>query len=152
MKRKRIRVSLSRLTVIALGLLVGSTSAARAEGPHAEGHHHKPCSNATLNGSYGYYRTGPILGDGGQLAAVGIFTYDGIGGTVGTESVNRNGDVSLDEGGTGFYLVNPDCTGSLLNQDGEEYSRLVIMNDGATIYLLSENNPVYVVATRIDKN
>ena len=151
MERKQSPVSVSRLAVLALGLLVGSTFAALAEGPHPEAHHHKPCSLATLNGSYGYYRTGPILGDGGQLAAVGIFTYDGNGGTVGTETVNRNGDVSF-EGGTGFYLVNTDCTGSLLNQDGEEYSRLVVMNDGETIYLVSENNPIYVVATRIDKN
>ena len=152
MARKQVRVALSGLPVIALGLLVGLTSAALAEGPRPDGHHHKPCTIATLDGSYGYYRTGPILGDGGQLAAVGIFTYDGKGGTVGTESVNRNGDVSLDEGSTGFYLVNPDCTGSLLNEDGEEYSRLVIMNDGATTSILSENNPIYVVATRIDKN
>ena len=152
MERKQIRVSLSRLPVIALGLLVVLTSTARAYDPRSEGHHHKPCTIATLNGSYGYYRTGPILGDGGQLAAVGIFTYDGNGGTVGSETVNRNGEVSFDQGGTGFYLVNPDCTGSLLNEDGEEYSRLVIMNGGATIYLVSENNPVYVVATRIDKD
>ena len=152
MESRQVRVSLSRLSAIALGLLVGLASTARAEGPKPEGHHHKPCSIATLNGSYGYYRTGPILGDGGQLAAVGIFTYDGNGGTVGTESVNRNGDVSFDQGGTGFYQVNPDCTGSLLNGDGEEYSRLVVMNGGDTIYLMSENNPVYVVATRIDKD
>ena len=151
MESTQVRASVSRLAVLALGLLVGSTFAALAEGPHAEGHHHKPCSTATLNGSYGYYRTGPILGDGGQLAAVGIYTYDGNGSTVGSETVNRNGDVSF-EGGTGFYLVNPDCTGSLLNEDGEEYSRLVVMNDGETIYLVSENNPIYVVATRIDKN
>jgi hypothetical protein len=151
MERKQLRVSLSWLPLVVLGLLVGLTSAALADGPRPEGHHQKPCSNATLNGSYGYYRTGPILGDGGQLAAVGIFTYDWIGGTVGSETVNRNGDISFEEG-SGFYLVNPDCTGSLLNGDGEEYSRLVVMNDGATIYLVSENNPIYVVATRIDKN
>lgn len=150
MERKQVRVSLSRLAVIGLGLLVVLASAALAEGPRPEGHRQKPCSNATLNGSYGYYRTGPILDDGGQLAAVGIFTYDGNGGTVGTETVNRNGEVSV-EGGSGFYLVNADCTGSLLNEEGEEYSFLVVMNDGATIYLVSENNPIYVVATRINE-
>lgn len=152
MERRQIRVSLSRLAVVALGLIVGSTFAARAEGPHAEGHHHKPCSLATLNGSYGYYRTGPVLGDGGQLAAVGIFTYDGNGGTTGSETTNINGDVSYPEAGTGFYLVNPDCTGSLLNDDFGEYARIVIVNDGTTIYVVSENNPIYVVATRIDNN
>ena len=152
MEHTQIRVSVSRLAMIALGLLVGSTFAALAEGPHAEGHHHKPCSLATLNGSYGYYRTGPILDGGGQLAAVGIFTYDGNGGTVGAETTNINGDVSFPEEGHGFYLVNADCTGSLLNEDGGEYARIVIMNDAETIYIVSENNPIYVVATRIDKN
>ena len=97
MERKQVRVCLFRLSVIAIGLLVGLASTARAEG------HHKPCSNATLDGSYGYYRTGPMLGDGGQVVAVGIWTFDGKGNTVGTESVNRNGDVEFDTQASGGY-------------------------------------------------
>jgi hypothetical protein len=151
MKRTQARISPPLVWAIAVGLLVGLASSARADGHHKP-IAHKPCSDATLDGSFGYYRTGKILPDGGPLVAVGIFTYDGNGNTVGTESVNRNGDIGFDEGGTGRYQVNPDCTGMLLNDDGEEYARLVVVNDGNDIYIFSENNPVYVVATRIHKN
>jgi hypothetical protein len=144
MERKHPRVSLLGISVIAIGLLIGPASTAKADGPH-----HKPCSNATLDGSYGYYRTGTILPDGGPLVAVGIFNYDGKGHTVGSESVNRNGEYAFDQGGTGFYHVNSDCTGVLLNDDGEEYSRLVVVDGGKTVYLFSENNAVYVVATKM---
>jgi len=152
MDRKQVRISLSRLQVIALGLLVGLTSTARAEGPHAEGHHHKPCSNATLNGSYGYYRTGTILPEGGPLVAVGIITYDGIGNTLLTDSVNRNGELEFDQELFGRYQVNPDCSGMLFDEDGEEWARLVVVKGGNDVYVLSEHNPYYVVATKIDKD
>jgi hypothetical protein len=29
--------------------------------------------------------------------------------------------------------VNPDCTGMLLNDDGEEYARVVVVNEGNDI-------------------
>ena len=124
MERNQIRVSLFKLQLIAIGLLAGLTSTARAEG------HHKPCSNATLKGSYGYYKTGTILDTGGTLVGVGIATFDGNGNSYGTESDNRNGELDLDQNGSGRYQVNPDCTGRLLRDDGEEYSRLVVVNDG----------------------
>ena|SRR5689334_23275925 len=141
MERKRTRASQLRLPLIALGLLVGLVSTASAEG-------HKPCSNATLKGSYGYYKAGPIVDGGGQLAEVGIFTYDGIGGTTGHATRNTNGEVITGQG-SGFYAVNADCTGALINDDGGEYAFLVVVNDGANIYIVSENNPLCVVATRI---
>ena len=146
MKRTQPRVSPLFVFAIAVGLLVALSSTASVEG-----HHHKQCSNATLNGSFGYYRAGTILPDGGPLVAVGIFTYDGDGHTFGSESVNRNGELAFDQSGTGGYQVNPDCTGSLLNEDGGEYARLVVVDGGKGIYILSESgNAVYVVATKID--
>ncbi len=146
MKSTRTRLSPAFASAIAVALLVGLSSTAGAEG-----HHHKRCSNATLHGSFGYYRAGTILPDGGPLVAVGIFTYDGDGHTFGSESANRNGEYAFDQAGTGGYQVNPDCTGSLLNEDGDEYARLVVVNGGKGVYILSESgNAVYVVATKID--
>lgn len=146
MERNRVRISQvrvpTRLPVIAFGLLVALSSTALGED------HIKPCSNATLKGSYGYYKTGPIVDGGGQVAEVGIFFYDGNGGTVGRATRNENGEVTT-AAGSAFYAVYADCTGSLLNDDGGEYAFLVVMNDGATIYILSENNPICVVATKI---
>lgn len=54
--------------------------------------------------------------------------------------------------GTGRYQVNPDCTGTFVNDAGEEYARFVIVNDGNGFYLFSEINAVYVGATRLHPN
>lgn len=145
MKRKQVRVSSLGLPLLTLGLLVALASSARAEG-----HHHGPCSNATLNGSYGYFRTGTNLSDGGPLVAVGIITYDGNGNTFLTDSVNRNGELDLDQEISGRYQVDANCSGILLDDDGEEWGRLVIVKGGNDVYVMSEHNPYYVVATRID--
>lgn len=62
MERRQVRTTLSRILVIVVGLSVGLASEAGAEG------HHRRCSDATLDGSYAYYRTGTILPDGGALS------------------------------------------------------------------------------------
>ncbi len=148
MPRNQFRVSLSRRTVLGLGLLFVLASSALAVDRRSEGHHIAPCSNATLKGSYGYYKAGPILDGGGQMAEVGIFTYDGNGGTAGRGTRNTNGEV-FSGVSTGFYAVNADCTGALINGDGGEYAFLVVVNGGDGIYIVSENNPLCVVATKI---
>jgi hypothetical protein len=80
----------------------------------------------------------------------GSFTYDGIGKTFGSESVNRNGDYAFDQSGNGQYHGSSDCTGVLLTEDtGEEYARFVVVDGGKGVYIFSENNPVYVVATKM---
>jgi hypothetical protein len=38
----------------------------------------------------------------------------------------------------------------LFNEDGEEFARIVVVNGGDVVYLLGENNPWYVVQTRIN--
>ena len=76
----------------------------------------------------------------------------GMGITFLTDSVNRNGEVELDQEISGRYQVNPDCSGMLLDENGEEWARLVIVKGGKSVYVMSEHNPYYVVATRIDKD
>lgn len=147
MERKLVRSSFPALSVMAIGLLIGLASAALAED-----HHQGPCSNATLNGSYGYYRTGTAFfddGTEGPLAAVGTATYDGYGRTHGIESLNRHGEWDPDHDRTGRYQVNTDCRGMLMDDDGVEFARIVVVNGGDVIYLVGENNPWYIVQTRI---
>jgi len=125
---------------------------------HVQGSHavDKVCSNDTLNGSYGFYRTG--VTSLGQLAAVGFITFDGNGNHSGTQTQTKDGGKTFtdvtDPGGK--YEVDSDCTGSLLDGStpGTVLARLVVVDGGAGVYMLSVSNPgngnaVYVVARKI---
>jgi hypothetical protein len=116
----------------------------------------KTCSNATLNGSYGFYRTGTIpLPDGsrGSLAAVGIQFFDGNGNMTATQSISRNGAFTFDVVGSGPYEVAEDCTGKGFTESGVELFRFVIVDGGEGLYGLSETsgNAVYEVVRRIHR-
>jgi hypothetical protein len=72
------------------------------------------CSNATLNGSFGYTNTGTILaGPGaGPFGGVGRQTFDGKGNTEATATVSVNGNISHATI-KGTYVMNANCTGSM---------------------------------------
>ena len=105
------------------------------------------CSAATLNGLYGFYRTGTT--PDGPLAAVGTMNFDGKGNITVRQRVSRNGSASF----ATFNLtikVAPDCTiKSYL--DGEQGSTGVIVDNGNRIFLLSigQGNTLYQVAEKI---
>ncbi|HSE39376.1 MAG TPA: hypothetical protein VLH08_01310 [Acidobacteriota bacterium] len=97
------------------------------------------CSKSTLQGSYGFYRTG--LTADGPLAAIGIITYDGNGNNHGRQTISRNGVFEhLEFNGT--YEVNPDCTTD---------SGAIVVDGGNELYNLSKTsgNAVYVVSRKI---
>jgi len=76
------------------------------------------CSNATLNGVWGYVSSG-FGGDGTPRALVGQATSDGKGNLSGTETKSKDGTI-LTVTFTGTYSVAKNCTGSLtvIQQDG----------------------------------
>jgi hypothetical protein len=73
------------------------------------------CSNATLNGSFGYTNTGTILAgpDAGPFGGVGRQTFDGKGNTEATATVSVNGNISHATI-KGTYVVKSNCTGSMM--------------------------------------
>jgi hypothetical protein len=91
------------------------------------------CSNATLKGSYGAYRTG--FTPDGALASVGIVFYDGNGHLQSRLKTNTNGTLhsavsSLE------YTIAKDCTyKSFVN--GVEVASGVVVDNGNRIFLLS---------------
>lgn len=152
-----MRRVVNRISVIAL--LVGVLllmSPSRSRHPilprvHAQ----EGCSVATLNGAYGFYRTGTT--SVGPLASVGIATYDGHGTTTTRQTIRKNGVTTQDlfTGPTqvASYEVDPDCAGRLLNPDGSVFSHFVVV-DGGKEFLglsLSPGNSVNVVWKRINK-
>jgi hypothetical protein len=117
--------------------------------PRAEAGEHRGCSNASLQGSFGFTNTGtnialpPPLA--GPIAQIGRQTFDGRGNTDATATLSANGNI-VRVTVQGTYVVNPDCTGSMtlyvfpfgatvlldfvIDDDGAEL-RAIITDEGA---------------------
>jgi hypothetical protein len=123
--------------------------------PRAHAIDHK-CSNATLQGSFGYTATGTLLPSAapppfaGPFGEVGRQTFDGKGNTEATATLSANGNI-LNVTVIGTYIVNPDCTGSMtttvspLGVTGT--TNFVIDDDGLQIRTISADSGV--VETRV---
>jgi hypothetical protein len=125
-------------------------ASAHAQVPkHTEG-----CSVATLNGAYGFFRTG--ITSAGPLAAVGIATFDGTGAvSAARQTIRKNGitvsDLFTDPALSGPYEVDSDCAGRFLNPDGTVFGHFVVVDGGNELFILSlsDANDVYGVMRRI---
>ena len=112
------------------------------------------CSVATLNGAYGFFRTG--ITSAGPLAAVGLITFDGTGAhSPAHQTIRKNGvttsDLFTSPAGDGPYEVDPDCAGRFLNFDGSVAGHFVVVDGGKELFILSlsDANDVYGVMKRI---
>jgi hypothetical protein len=87
------------------------------------------CSNATLNGVYGYYHGRPD-GVSGQRALVGQMIADGKGNLSGSWTTSLNGTISTGTF-TGTYLISKNCTGSftLSNEDESPANFSIVFDD-----------------------
>jgi hypothetical protein len=143
MKRWKFSVAMVGLTT---GLLLSTSNIPPV---HADGRREKACSNKTLNGSFGNYRTGTT--SAGPLTAVGILFFDGNGNVSGSQSISRNGVFTFDAPISGLYEVAADCTAKFLTDTGDEVARVLIVDGGNEFYQLSETsgNAVYGVAKKI---
>ena len=114
----------------------------------------RTCSIATLNGSYGFYRTGTT--PFGPLVGVGISTFDGNGASTGRQTIRRNGvttsDLFTTPSGPGIYEVDPDCAARFLNPDGSVFGHAVVVDGGKEIFFmsLSDANTIYGVMKKIN--
>jgi hypothetical protein len=71
------------------------------------------CSNATLNGAYGFYSSGGILPAGAPRMVLGREVYDGGGNFVDTFlAINNEGTLTRTTS-FGTYLVTADCKGTV---------------------------------------
>jgi hypothetical protein len=122
--------------------------------PMAQAADHRECSNATLQGSFGYTATGTLLSVpppfAGPFGEVGRQTFDGRGNTDATATLSANGNVQKVTI-QGTYIVNPDCTGSFtLNVSPlgvTAHADFVIDDDGVEIRTIGTDPGV--VETRV---
>jgi hypothetical protein len=121
-------------TVFVLGIL-----------PRAQAGEHRECSNASLQGSFGFTSTGTLLALppplAGPFAEIGRQTFDGNGNTDGTATLSANGNIVKGVTVQGTYVVNPDCTGSMtiyiLPFGSSADLDFVIDDDGAELRAIS---------------
>jgi len=102
------------------------------------------CSEASLQGSFGFLSTGNLNALPAPLAGpfveVGRQTFDGRGNTDGTATASANGNLrhfTLQ----GTYVVNPDCTGSMT---------LLVSPLGATVpldFVINDNGGEFLAIT-----
>lgn len=122
--------------------LAGLLAAAALTSVQAQGGPPERCSTATLKGGYGYTVTGALTAgpNAGPFAAVGRFTFDGLGTFQNVRTISRNGTILPQVAGVGTYVVNGDCTGSITFTDGGVVTLatdLVIDDDGDGIRMIA---------------
>ena len=100
------------------------------------------CSNETLNGSYGTYRTGTT--PDGPIASVSIVKFDATGNMSIKQHTSRNGVLEFNKT-TGRIQVNADCTVKVFGDTGTQISSGVIVDDGDGFFLLNRNPGVTTV-------
>jgi hypothetical protein len=88
------------------------------------------CSNASINGTYGFSCEGTVVGVG-PLAVIGVFTADGNGNGSEVETLSFNGEISQGVPFTVTYTVNADCTGSFVSTapDGTVFDNDFVIDD-----------------------
>lgn len=124
-----------------LGLvLVGSISTSRpiirdAKAQSADAPTSSVCTNATVQGSYGFQRNGTT--SKGALTAVGLGEFDGQGNATGQQEISRSGVFSFLPAIAGTYTINPDCTGTLFDPTGNPFAYLVVTHNGSEILGMS---------------
>jgi hypothetical protein len=112
--------------------------------PRTQADENRECSNATLQGSFGFTCTGTLLALppplAGPFGEIGRQTFDGQGNTDAAATISNNGNI-VRVTIQGTYVVNPDCTGNmtlLISPFGfTQHLDFVIDDDGTEVRAVS---------------
>ena len=146
MQRRLIWATLFAIAILVTAL--NHTQKVHATPIHAHDH---ACSVASLKGTYAFRRTGVNNVLGGPIAQIGINVLNGDG-TIGLIRTTRSSNGVIrdwtDQPAPGSYTVDPDCTGSFLN----ETNNLVVIDGGKRYLLLSVSEGTIVTeeGTRLE--
>lgn len=112
------------------------------------------CTNASVQGAYGFADQGQAFTAAGteaaEIAAAGRIVFDGNGGLTGTEWESLNGAITTIPF-NGEYSVQPDCTGRTVIHDGQTaHLRFMLVERGQeSNYFITD--PGVVAAGQISK-
>ena len=115
-------------SILVFAAVIGTGAASPAQA--------QPCSNASLNGTYGFHAFATDVSSGSPgapRAIMGVFTMDGHGLWTANLTLDINGMIVLNPNGHGTYIVNADCTGTLFPSQGGMVM-LVVVDGGREFY------------------
>ncbi len=115
------------LVIVASMFIVGTV-------PNAQARHDHQCSNASLQGTYGFYNTGSEVPAGTPRTVVGLAIFDGEGNWFNISTINDNGTVTHVTVPGLTYTVNSDCTGTWFTAGGTEFAAIVVLDGGKELF------------------
>jgi hypothetical protein len=114
--------------VFASMLVVGAVPNAQA----------RQCSNASLEGAYGFLDVHTLVPAGTPFVGLGRWHFDGKGNFTNSFTSNDNGTVTH-VNDFGPYTVNADCTGKIFIIGGTGTVEIVLVDGGKEFYELPTN-------------
>jgi len=107
---------MKRRIVPAALIFASGTAFVLGIGFRVQAQENRDCSNASLQGSFGFTSTGTLNAlpppFAGPFGEIGRQAFDGEGNTDGTATLAANGNLRRVTW-QGTYVVNPDCTGTM---------------------------------------
>jgi hypothetical protein len=103
----------------------------------------RECSNATLNGAYGFTAGSIILPNGIPRSAIVRWQFDGKGNFTNAITQNNNGTV-IHATDSGTYTVNADCTGKILTDLSTKTIEILVVNGGTEFYSVRTDPPTII--------
>ena len=142
MKKRPAMGPLAQWMLLSSSILVAMFSAPSVSNAQPQ------CSNATLEGGYGFFAQAIILpapnappATGTPRSILGRINFDGRGNFTNTLTFNDNGTVTQHTD-SGTYIVNADCTGTIFtNGSSGPTIEIVIVDGGKEFYQLRTNPP-----------
>ena len=95
--------------------------------------HARVCSNAILEGAYGFSVGSIVLPAGTPRAILGRLVFDGKGSFTNTLTFNDNGTI-LHLTDVGTYVVDADCTGKIFTNSSTKTIEIVVVDGGNEFY------------------
>jgi hypothetical protein len=112
-------------------------------------HADEGCTNASLNGAYGYSQSGFFYGPNlGIFGGMGRFVADGNGALTGADTLSIDGS-AVRRKYTGTYSIASDCTGSIVFQIGSGTTNfdVVLNNNGQEVNLVETDSNTIITGT-----
>ena len=98
----------------------------------------RQCSNASLEGAYGFLDVHTLVPAGTPFVGLGRWNFDGKGNFTNTLTINDNGTVTHATD-SGKYTVSADCTGKIFILGGTGTVEIVLVDGGKEFYELPTN-------------
>lgn len=138
MQTRSTSVAAILFSVFVASLILSSGLAIKqANARPADEHRSFSCTNATVQGAYGFQRNGTTTK--GPVTAVGIAEFDGQGNGTAKQEISRFGVFTPPNpvAAPSTYTINPDCTGALYDLSGSQFAYLVVDHNGSEILGMS---------------